>query len=328
MPASELTCPPPRNYYIETGNLCNLRCPFCPTGLRRRGTARGFLSWENYQVILEKISPHANNIGLFNYGEPFLNRDILRMVAAASAKGIYTSLHSNLTFRALSPKDAEAVVATGLSCLSASMDGASQATYGKYRVGGSFSRALANLSRLQQAKLRLRAKTPEIIWGFLVNRFNEHEQALAQKMASDLGVTLRFSLMDVWGREDWKSGLHRAQENRNADGPAASGPQAPPPSSPGAIRLHPRLPEWCCQPFTSMIIHWNGEVFPCCTVYEDKFSLGNILKLDLPELWNGPAYRQCREFLLHYGPKQATGAVCETLVCAVADKFLPAGGDQ
>lgn len=324
----DYTCPIPENYYIETGNLCNLRCPFCPTGLRRKGIARSFLSKENYQIILDKISPYAKIIGLFNYGEPFLNKDILSIIALTSARGIYTSLHSNLTVSTFDEKSADAIVQSGLSCLSASIDGASQKTYGKYRVGGNFQLAISNLERLQRAKVRLNSQTPQLIWGFLINYYNEHEQEKAKKMASDLGVSIEFKLMDVWGNDSWKSSLHKTLERERAkatDDMHGMHDRQPLPTPINALRLHPKLPQWCGQVFNEMFIHWNGEVFPCCTVCEDRFALGNLLHEDIHELWNNGPYLKCRDFLYNYGPKQVTNSVCGTLPCALTPKSLVSG---
>jgi radical SAM protein with 4Fe4S-binding SPASM domain len=70
-----------------------------------------------------------------------------------------------------------------------------------------------------------------------------------------------------------------------------------------------------------MIINWNGEVFPCVTVCDDRFSLGNLLREDLPRLWNSSAYRECRRFLYNYGPRQESTAPCARFSCELRHKF-------
>jgi radical SAM protein with 4Fe4S-binding SPASM domain len=325
---SDFSCPPPSQFFLETGNICNLRCPFCGTGLRRKGTQRGFLRKTDFAVILAKISPYTDHLSFYNYGEPFLNPEFLEMVAMAREQGINCSTHSNLTVTEFDEAAARAVVDSGLIFLSASIDGASQETYGRYRIGGSFERALKNLEKLQRMKEQAGSSTPRLVWKFLINRFNEHEQERARRLAAEIGVEIEFHLMDVWGNEEWKSSLHRKQEvwgkereiSRVAAADAWPGPH-PLPVDLAGLQLHPGLHYWCEQPFTAMVINWNGEVFPCVTVCDDRFSLGNLLREDLPRLWNSSAYRECRRFLYNYGPRQESTAPCARFECELRHKF-------
>ncbi len=323
-------CPPPTKFFIESGNICNLRCPFCGTGLRQEGSVRGFMSLNNFKVILTKIEPYTKHISLYNYGEPFLNKDFLEMASLSAASGIACATHSNLTAFKFDEQNAEDIIKSGLTFISASIDGASQETYGKYRVGGSFELAIANLALLQRTKEKLGSFTPEFIWKFLINAFNEHEQAKAIEIAKTIGVPIEFHLMDVWGNPEWKSSLHHEQEvwgqekdlSRIIKSTEKLQKNRAFPVSIENLRLHPQLNYWCEQPFDAMVINWNGEVFPCVTTCDDKFSLGNILSTDLETLWNNPNYRACRKFLYNFGPVQKSNAVCATLNCELKQKYL------
>ena len=329
---ADFSCPPPRHFFLESGNICNLRCPFCGTGLRRRNVSRGFLRRTDFAVILEKIAPYGDHLSFYNYGEPFLNPEFLEMVAMARDRGVKCSTHSNLTAVEFDDETARAVIDSGLLFISASIDGASQETYGRYRIGGNFERAVKNLAKLREIREKTGSATPHLVWKFLINRFNENEQEKARQLAAEIGVELEFHLMDVWGHEEWKSSLHHRQEvwgrEKEASRVAAlaqwSGPVALPLEL-DELELHPGLHYWCEQPFNAMVINWNGEVFPCVTVCDDRFSLGNLLREDLPSLWNNSAYRACRRFLYHYGPRQETGAVCARPGCELKAKAWPSG---
>lgn len=323
-------CPLPTKFFIEPGNICNLRCPFCGTGLRRKGFAKGFMSKDDFKIILAKIAPYTKHISLYNYGEPFLNKDFLEMASLATAKGIACATHSNLTAYRFDEQSAEAVIRSGLTFISASIDGASQETYGRYRVGGNFELAVANLALLQRVKERLNSPTPELVWKFLINAFNEHEQEQAQEIAASIGVPIEFHLMDVWGHEEWKSSQHKEQEvwGVEKDQSRVTGTEEEWrkkrdfPVAMDNLKLHPKLHYWCEQPFDAMVINWNGEVFPCVTACADKFSLGNLLDSDLETLWNSAKYRACRKFLYNYGPTQNSDAVCATQDCELKQKYL------
>ncbi len=199
---TDYTCPIPSHYSIEPGNICNLRCRFCPTGRRLKGFRRGFLSLENFKIMFDKIAPYAKRIAFYNWGEPLLNKDLLSMISICTDNGIRTDFDSNLNVY-IGDKEAEAIVKSGLSAMAASIDGASQETYEKYRVGGNFKLAIDNLERLQNAKEHLNIKTPNLTWKFLINKFNEHEVEKAKEIASNIGVSITFSLMGVSGLGIW-----------------------------------------------------------------------------------------------------------------------------
>jgi len=157
---------------------------FCPTGRNENEFPKGFVSYENFKKIFNKIKPYAKCIFLYNWGEPFLNRDLLRIVSLCASNGISTYLDSNLSVREFNRKEVDLIVRSGLTSLKACIDGCTQATYEKYRVGGNFNRAFGNLKNLQQWKKRIGVQTPNIQWKFLVNAYNEHELLDAVRLAA------------------------------------------------------------------------------------------------------------------------------------------------
>jgi radical SAM protein with 4Fe4S-binding SPASM domain len=219
-------------------------------------------------------------------------------------------------------KEADALVQSGLAVLSASIDGASQATYERYRVGGSFDLALGNLERLQRAKDRGNISTLKLKWTFLINKFNEHELEIAKRRAADIGVEIIFSLMDMGDDLSWKSSFH-PHPVRSAEATQESGPRVSVlPCSIDSIQLHPQLYGWCMNPFNLMVINWDGNVLPCCNAFGDEFSLGNLLSEDVETIWNGIKLCNCRRFIHHYGPPQNTVSLCEILPCPVRKKAI------
>ncbi|MCP4662104.1 MAG: radical SAM protein [bacterium] len=339
----DYTCPYPTEYTIETGAVCNLRCPGCPTGRRRKGLTKGVLTYDQFRVVFDKIMPYALRFHLFNWGEPFLNQDILPMISLSAAHGIATQIDSNLTLREFSAEEAEATVSSGLSRLTASIDGASQATYEKYRIGGNFARALKNLESLRKARDRLGLERPRLVWKFLVNALNEHEMEKAKAIAAGIGVPITFDLMDL-PNESWRSSFHPKLATERAttteiriqgENVEVTSPSRLPvlsnregetnhllPQVIDRIAWHPELFGWCTQPFKMMLINVDGNVFPCCNVYGDEYALGNLYTESMDEIWNNAKFRKCRRFIFNFGPQQDTGSVCETLPCPVERKFV------
>jgi MoaA/NifB/PqqE/SkfB family radical SAM enzyme len=58
---------------------------------------------------------------------------------------------------------------------------------------------------------------------------------------------------------------------------------------PKGERLH------CASPYTTVFIFYDGRVFPCCHPHAHvKLPMGNLLRQDFGEVWNGRAYRNLR----------------------------------
>ena len=280
------------------------------------------MSKEMFDVVFEQIRPHAKVVGLYNWGEPFLNEHLLYMVSACVDHGIHAQVDSNLTLRDFSDEEAEAIVSSGLSQIFASIDGASQATYEKYRVGGRLDRALENLKQIVRAKKRLGSSTPDIGWNYLIHKHNEHEIDRAREMTGEIGVAIEFNLMSCWDTS-WKSSFHKKAEEPSPVRPDAPDFHAKPLPLPlEKLQLHPQLRDWCSQPFSFMVVNWDGNVMPCCAVFGDEYTLGNLLEERIEDVWNNAKIRACRRFLHNYGPRQNTGSVCETMPCPVSQKYL------
>jgi radical SAM protein with 4Fe4S-binding SPASM domain len=306
--------PPPQLYYIDIGNICNLKCPFCITGNGMTpAREKGLMTLEAFEVILSKIGPYASFVCLFNWGEPFLNKNLLPMISLLHERGISSHLDSNLTLRDFDDDEADAIVRSGLSSIFASIDGVTQESYEKYRVGGSLERALGNLRQLVAAKRRLGSETPGLIWDYYLNRYNEHDVDRAREMAKEIGVDIWFKPLSC--PDDFQAELTR--QGGNIFDPPRSASQRPLHKFLATVHLHPGLHSVCRQPFAAGVVNWNGDVYPCCVTSGDQFKLGNLVEQELDEVWNGAPIQSCRTFLRNFGPVQGVDSVCENICTAV-----------
>jgi radical SAM protein with 4Fe4S-binding SPASM domain len=316
----DYSCSMPTSYCVEPTNVCNLRCPFCPTGTGAHETEKGIMSFRDYLVILNKISPYAKNINFSLRGEPFLNKNLTRMISLASYLGVQTTVASNFALKGI---DHERLAHSGLEELIVGMESEKKEIYERCRVGGDVAVVLDNIRRLQKAKERAGTKKPRIMWRFLINKFNEDGQEDARQLASDLGIGIEFYLMYV-PDPAWKSTLHDVRRDMepfqvgNTDAYEKSPRALPVPLE--QIRLHPYVHGNCTWLFNSLLIRWDGSVVPCCVGSYKRLSLGNILDGSLRELWNNARFKSCREFVFNYGPKQRTRSICETVDCLVKQK--------
>jgi MoaA/NifB/PqqE/SkfB family radical SAM enzyme len=318
-------CRPPTHFYIDIGNVCNLRCPFCVTGAGINNQSQGLMSLASFEIILAKIRNHAQLISLYNWGEPLLNKSLVPMIRLVAASGIRAHIDTNLAVRDIDNDEAVGIVSSGLHSLFASIDGITQATYEKYRVRGKLNRVFANLQKLLEAKLRLSSPTPFLGWQFHVHRFNEHEIESARVLANRIGVPIVFKYLSSWDpkwratsyvaganqmfveHSEWFNRIYNPQENPDLAG----------------ILFHPTIRSHhpCHQQFQTMVVEWNGDVYPCTVVSGKQFVLGNLLRQGFEEIWNGAAFSASRTFVLNYGPRQGGNSVCENNACPLQGKI-------
>lgn len=280
--------PIPQWFSLELSSHCNLKCPFCATGCGAIPMAgRGNISDADFHTIFEKIRPHAEVIQLYNWGEPFLHKRLYHYIETIATAGIDTQISSNLSVRLFDTNELERLVRSGLSALHASIDGVTQEAYEAYRKNGKVAVALENLKNIQETKERLGSETPHLIWAYYLNRHNQHEIGRARYWARRYGVTLWFKELscpedfqttflghrpELFNTPDNLSRVWRGRRNKHI----------------GPLKLDPRLPKVCnvCQqPFEMMVINFNGDVFPCTTVTEKKFVVGNLVNESLEDIW-------------------------------------------
>ncbi|MBE6052494.1 MAG: radical SAM protein [Clostridium sartagoforme] len=82
-----------KKIYIETTNICNLSCNFCPKTSRKLG----FMDTERFKEIINKIKGYTNHIYLHLMGEPFLNKNLAGFLEIAKEANINVNITTNGT---------------------------------------------------------------------------------------------------------------------------------------------------------------------------------------------------------------------------------------
>jgi radical SAM protein with 4Fe4S-binding SPASM domain len=292
----------PYIYTIDTGNACNLRCPLCPTGYHGLERPTSLMNLAQFETIIEKIRPYAVEVILHNWGEPFLNPDILKMIRHARTNGIGTTLSSNLNLVNRGERFLEEVVESGLEHLTVSIDGTTQEVYEMYRKGGHLDRVLANLRHLLDYRNRTGRSEPVVEWQYLVMKHNQHQMEDARRMAKEIGADrIRFTGAGLPFKEmsnakmarDWLSDM----------------PQYRGYSPEGFAERGYLYDEKCFYLYRAMTVNPQGEVSPCCAVYEQNADFGNLLKSGLDEVWNNEHYRASRALF----SRKAAGTELQTI---------------
>ncbi len=278
----------PYRYTIDPINICNLRCPLCPTGLGTLGRERGRMSFENFKRLVDQIKSFAYQVELFNWGEPFLHPQIFEMIDYVSSNKIAVRLSSNLNY--FSADIARRTIESGLDALIVSVDGATQASYEKYRRGGNLDRVLNNIQMLIGAKKERATRKPFITLRMLINRYNEDEVQRMRMIADELGVdafTTGTLFIDTTDQSQAKEWLPQQQEMSYYD------------------YSNEKLENvWHCSDlWESMTINWDGGLAPCCWLHNKKNDYTNALDRPLNLIWNGDEYVSSRRVFSLGGPK-------------------------
>jgi MoaA/NifB/PqqE/SkfB family radical SAM enzyme len=305
----------PLKLTFDPTNVCQLRCPLCPTGLRIQDRDPMHARLHIFEHLIEEVGDYVFFIDFYNWGEPLLNLHLEDMVALAARKKIVTYVSSNLSLQ-LSDERIRKLMASGLSELICSLDGASQQTYGTYRRNGDFAVAHDNLRRIVRAKRELGVKQPAVVWRFYVFRFNEHEIAEARALAEDAGVD-RFVLGTPYldeGRFPLSPDDRKAMQSWASTNPAFNryDPQHPEhvdPKAPVEVRSR------CDWHYVSTAINPDGAVSPCCAVFERTHDFGRLEEAGVSrpymEVINNERFRAVRA---RFAGRRAepTGLICET----------------
>jgi MoaA/NifB/PqqE/SkfB family radical SAM enzyme len=291
---------------IEPNNTCNLSCPFCPTPLGQLAQPDGMMSLEKFKLLIDQIAPYTFRVILYNWGEPFLHKDIIPMIGYAHKKRIGLVVSSNLNV--LPRQGVEALVGSGLDQLIVSCDGLSQQSYEKYRRNGKLARVVENLKLLHETKRRVGSKRPLVELQFLAFKHNEHEIPAVPAFAREVGAD-HLSILNP--RFDYPS-----EDILPATNPLYVRPGYEHGSC-EATPLQRRpdnslMPIACSWPWRSMIVNWNGTVDPCC--YNNKqLSFGNVNAQPIREIWNSPSYLAARQRITgSRAYRQPRGTICDS----------------
>ena len=273
----------PLEYGIEITNRCNLKCIMCA----REGMTRpiGDMTVEVFQKLINQISDHAELVYLHGDGEPLLHKNVFEMVKYAKNKGLRVGLSTNATI--LDAKATSLLLNSGIDYLILAIDGASPETYEKIRIGGNFGKVTENIRYLLEERKRLKIPVFCLVQCISMPQ-NRHESDMFYRM--------------------WK------------------------PFNPDVIRIKPLVelikggttnPNTypCIFLWRSIMVDWDGTVFPCCVDTNSTIRLGNINDTSLHEIWNGKSIQNLRK--IHAADRQK-----EIPLCRNCDMYIPGRGGQ
>lgn len=276
----------PISMSIEPTTACNLGCPECPSGLKMFSRPTGNLDPKLFETIIDQVKSTLVYLTFYFQGEPFINKNFLRMVKYASDRKIFTATSTNAHF--ITDKVAEEIIHSGLDHLIISMDGTTQEVYEQYRVHGSLDKVLQGTENIIAAKKRLNSATPKVIFQFLVVKHNEHQIDELHELADKMGVDqVALKTAQVY---DYKNGSDLFPTNEKYSRYKKN--------SEGFFEIKNKLRNHCWRLWHSTVITWDGDLVPCCFDKDAKYKMGTLKDQSFKDIWHDKTYKSFRNSII------------------------------
>ena len=176
-----------KNICIDLTVFCQLKYPGCwRVGVNDIDVlSMGTITIDNFIKLLNQL-PYLKMIHITNNGESLLHPQFAQIVDICRERNIIPTCYTGFNLNYLNEESAEALVRAQSDNITCSIDGASQETYSRYRVGGNLDKVLENVKLLNHYKKLYKSDKPTLYWKMIIFNWNIHEIDKARKMAEEL----------------------------------------------------------------------------------------------------------------------------------------------
>ena len=261
--------------HIEPSYKCNFRCPMCVQGIpelkRKFGYAEQITTEQIRKILVEGQKYNCPSISFQGDNEPFLIKEMPDWFDLARKFG-FQDIMVNTNGSIMTESLAERIIKSGLTRIRFSLDAITQETYDKIRTGGIFQQVMDNINLFIAKRMQLKSSLPVIGVNFVKMKANQHEiEEFIDYWNSrvDFIVIQDFMVPDTQG--DYSNMI---VANNDEDSIF-----------------------FCNQPWQRLYIRGNGEVTPCCAMFNSLLKIGDIKKDSLYSLWHSAKMKKLRKIL-------------------------------
>lgn len=277
-PALLLYLYPVRTVILEVTNICNFKCPLCPSFHSKR--PKGFMSFNNFLKIVKNLPKSVKNVELYLSGEPLLNKDLFKMISYLENRDIQSSISTNGSFL---ESNINNIINSGLSKIIIGLDGATEKNYKKYRIGGNFKNLNKSIEKFVEKIKKRKVKKPVVVIQFIVMKNNESDIDTALKFAKVLGVdAISFISVSLGTHQTEEKERRRLALEYLPKDLSASRYYFDATGAPKNNWQYSYCPLW-----KTAVILWNGDVTTCCFDHNGQEVYGNAFDKGFFEIWNG-----------------------------------------
>lgn len=289
----------PQVYQIEVFSRCNLKCPFCPTGIAHEppNYASSAIDVELFKTIVERDLGNTQFVELQMRGEPTLHKELNTFINLVKQQNILVGFSTHGGTLQL-PRNMTA--ALSVDYLTISIDAGTEEGYNSKRVGGQWSVLVDNIDRLIKLKHQLKRSVMIDL------------QLIEESFTDSTWQDELYYLKHLAHQHQWTPDVTiRHLPNSN--------PQWMNPT-------HQHYPMLCLNPWFSVSIKCDGSVVPCCMAFKDEPDMvyGNVAEQSLTEIWMGDKVHEFRMKQLDYALTKSTKTSNIPHTCATCSNKSPA----
>ncbi len=250
---------------IEPSSVCNFRCVFCyqtdESFNRKSNGYMGTMGLDLFKSIIDKIEDRIEFLSLSSRGEPFLCKDIDKMLEYCVGKFLNLKINTNASL--LTEKHAHSILSGAVQTLVFSADAAEEPLYSQLRVNGKLDKTVKNIEMFKEIKEKYYPDSKIItrVSGVMYDERQDSEKM--HSFWSSIVDQVAFVKYNPW-------------ENVYE-------------SAPNSITTP------CSDLWRRMFIWFDGKVNPCDTDYKSTLSVGNIKDNSVMDLWHSKKYQSLRE---------------------------------
>lgn len=272
----------PRYIDVELTNCCNFKCCFCPTGTKSMQRVKGFMSDAVIEALINNIEKYnIPAVRFIRWGEPTMHPRYIETIE--KIKNIGAAVHMNTNGSLLDETQIKKLIDIGLDSIKFSFQGADEGTYNEMREGGDYNRLLEIVRLMYQLRgdnLYPYIQITTTLTGETIEQINNFKYDIGDYCDYyNIGYTKlnHLNVDDMKIDEEEKEKIRQLQQHE---------------------KIHHVHMEVCPEAFDKLSINWNGDVTLCCGDYDGYLVIGNILDMDIKQLFNSNAANQYRDIIV------------------------------
>lgn len=292
----------PLHVFADPSSACNFKCFFCPTGdhelIKETGRYQGIMKYETFTKLVDDFQEFDRKIvvlRLYKDGEPFLNKNLAKMVAYARQSGNVQHIDTTTNGALMTPDRVGPVIEAGINRINISVEGLTTESYQKVaKVNYDPAKLIENVKWLYNNK----GQTEIMIK--IVGLEPEYHQQFYDTYGNYCDRISIENLVPCWPEFD-------------VDHPDL-----------GLYGQTPKRVEVCPYIFYAISVNADGLVSACFQDWKRELVVGDIRTDSLKHIWNSTKMNDLR--LLHLEGKRCAKNLCSNcgqLTHCMADDLGP-----
>jgi MoaA/NifB/PqqE/SkfB family radical SAM enzyme len=176
----------PLHMQFELTNYCNLHCPICPTGNRQLSRPHLAMDPDLFRRVMKEVGPYLLTASLWGWGESLLHPKLITILNFMQDHNIFSMLSTNGQ-NLNCDNIIQSLIKSPPTHLIVALDGLTDETNSRFRIGARLQPALSGVRRLAEIKKQTGASLPVLHMRYIVMKHNQHEVSQLKDFAAMAG---------------------------------------------------------------------------------------------------------------------------------------------